>query len=205
MSDILWSKVIAESFFYTEFHSYNIEKISEGIVLHAWSKNYDNTAYSEGSLFLKPEWIIHLINLIRSVSKNVLDRGDGPEGTYGGEWERSIEIPADDLEKYEISLYAKNKYYERSSPKLKIRIIVTNPKVSDEFSNEYFPDYPLLKKREAIEIKHGYDVEGYVRDIEPVLHELEKYVPEKDKSKILEPIGKKWPWPQNIFQAGHLI
>ncbi|MBR1721357.1 MAG: hypothetical protein IJ727_02555 [Treponema sp.] len=190
MSDILWSKVIAESFFYTEFHSYNIEKISEGIVLHAWSKNYDNTAYSEGSLFLKPEWIIHLINLIRSVSKNVLDRGDGPEGTYGGEWERSIEIPADDLEKYEISLYAKNKYYERSSPKLEIRIIVTNPKVSDKFSNEYFPDYPLLKKREAIGIKHRYDVEAYIRDIEPVLHELEKYVPEKDKSKILEPIGK---------------
>ncbi|MCR5288529.1 MAG: hypothetical protein K6E51_00900 [Treponema sp.] len=190
MSDIPWSKIIAESFYYDTFYAYIIEEISEGIILHGWSKSYDNTAYREGSLFLKPEWVVQVINLIRSVPKKVLDRGDGPEGTYGGEWDRSLEIPADDLEKYEINLYAKNVYYERSSPKLEINIIVTDPAVSDEFSDDYFPEYPLLKDRDRIGIKHGYDVEGYVRDVEPVLHELEKYVPESNKSKILEPIGK---------------
>ncbi len=190
MSDIPWSKIIAESFYCDTFYAYIIEEISEGIILHGWSKSYDNTAYREGSLFLKPEWVVQVINLIRSVPKKVLDRGDGPEGTYGGEWDRCIEIPADDLEKYEINLYAKNVYYERSSPKLEISIIVTDPAVSDEFSDDYFPDYPLLKDRDRIRIKHGYNVEGYVRDVEPVLHELEKYVSEKNKSKILEPIGK---------------
>lgn len=190
MSNIPWSKIIAESFYYDTFYAYIIEEVSEGIVLHGWSKNYDNSAYNEGSLFLKPEWIIHIINLIRSVPKKVLDRGDGPEGTYGGEWSRGLDVPADDLEKYEINLYAKNKYYERSSPRLEISIIVTNPKITDFLSDGHFVDYPLLKSRNRIQIKHGYDVEGYVRDVEPVLHELEKYVPESDKSKILEPIGK---------------
>ncbi|MCR5188017.1 MAG: hypothetical protein K6C97_03705, partial [Treponema sp.] len=191
MSDIPWSAVIGKSFFYSEFRSYNIEEISEGIILHAWSKNYDNTAYNEGSLLLKREWIIHLINLIRSVPKDVLRRGEGSdEEAYGGQWYREVSIPNAEPDGIQIDFSARNRYVERGSPKLCIRSYAIKPKPDGSKDMDCFIDYPLLKERRDIEISHGYDVEGYVRDVEPVLHELEKYVPEKDKSKILEPIGK---------------
>lgn len=64
--------------------------MSEGIVLHGWSKTYDNTAHSEGSLFLKPEWIIHVINIIRAVPKEVLNRGEGPKEKLAKHFEKTL-------------------------------------------------------------------------------------------------------------------
>lgn len=190
MQDIPWSEVIAKSFYYSEYFAFAIEEVPEGIVLHGWEK-LNNTAYSQGSLFLKPEWIIHVINIIRAVPKEVLNRGEGPdEEAYGGQWSRGDDLPKDDTEDIEISLYVKNTYYERSLPKLRTSIMVTNPKVTDFTSKGYFVDYPLLKNRDEIEISHGDGVDGYIRYVEPVLTELEKYLPEKDKVKILPPIGK---------------
>ena len=131
MRDIPWASVIAKSFYYSEYFAFAIEEVPEGIVLHGWEK-LNNTAYSQGSLFLKPEWIIHVINIIRAVPKEVLNRGEGPdEEAYGGQWSRGDDLPKDDAEDIEISLYVKNTYSERSWPKLRISIMVTNPKVTN--------------------------------------------------------------------------
>ena len=191
MSDIPWSSVIKNSFYYSEYHAFQIEEVPEGLVLHGWSKIYDNTASDEGSLFLKPEWIVHLINMIRSVPKDVLRRGEGSdEEAYGGQWYRGGAIPNAEPDGIQISFSARNRYVERGLPILCIRSYAIKPKPDGTKDMDCFIDYPLLEERRDIEISHGDDVEGYIRDVEPVLHELEKYVPEKDKSKILEPIGK---------------
>lgn len=181
-TNISWSSVINRSFFYTEYIAYELEQSENGIILRGWNKSIGN-AYSNGSLFLQPEWIIHLINSIRSVPKDELKRGT--DGSGYGEWSRHVSIPFDPNNKdLDFCISLTNTWYERSSPKLEIRFYLLNKK------EDKIIHLPQFENMDSITLPHTEGIEGYIDDIEPVLEELEKYIPQEAKSKTLEPIGK---------------
>lgn len=175
-NNLPWSHAIEHSFFYSEYVAYGIEKQADRITLQVWEKSYKDEAISEaidaGRLYLKYEWILPVINTIRGVPKQELAGGIN----YGDEWDRRIiPEPGDGPQKIGTTITFSNKLYEKSGPKLEITI---------------YTEEVLASKRNSIDISHGFGIDGYARDVEPVLAELAKYVPRKDKEEILEPIAK---------------
>lgn len=162
-----WASVINRSFFHDDYHAYTLEESNEGIILYSFSKTHDTKAYPEDEIFLKREWILHVINTIRGVPKDELDRGT--DGSGYGEWSRTTEFTQSDGSKIEFKF--ENIWYERSSPKL--------------FITHY--EKPGFNE---IRLPHGYNLDGYIEYVEPVLCELEKYIPEQSKKELLEPLGK---------------
>ena len=170
-SNFPWSSAIKQSFYYSEYYAYGTKIFADGIMLQGWKK-YNNEAYDSGKLYIKYEWILPIINTIRGVPKDELAGGI----RYGDEWERHITLKSKDTsQECETHISFINTYYEKSSPRLEISIY---SKESNAF------------ERNSISISHGYGIDGYTHYVEPILAELEKYVPQKEQQDILKPIGK---------------
>ncbi|MDD5930619.1 MAG: hypothetical protein PUC37_12530 [Spirochaetales bacterium] len=187
---VYWGSVIKKSFYYTEYTAYEINELSQGIILTKWEKTYDQEDCAIGRLeriYFKTEWILPVINLIRSIPKKELDRGTDDSGY--GEWERKISLASDNsTEKSETTIVFTNRDYDRSSPKLEIYIYSDkSEKLNDELSPYAVWENDRLNN---IYLPHGHHTEGYIEYIEPILIKLEKYVPQKERKKINSPLGK---------------
>ncbi|MBO6219606.1 MAG: hypothetical protein J6N81_08545 [Treponema sp.] len=188
MSDkkVYWGTIIQNSFYYEEYLAYEITKLPEGIILTLWEKEWHYEEFSTGRadrIFFKYEWILPFINTIRSVPKRELHRGTDDSGY--GEWTRDISFNSKNSE---ITIYFSNHYYERSSPKIEVTIL------SDEFDQLAAKLSPYATwendRLNNIYLPHADGFEGYIQTIEPLLTELEKYVPEEEQKNILPQLGK---------------
>lgn len=178
-----WSAVIKRSFNYNERYAFEIKQYKDGIILREWEKyGCDiNKAIWEGSIFLKPEMIIQIINSIRSVPEDELELGT--TRNYYGEWSRSVTLPFElNNKSYTVNIEIKNIHCEG------YRRLMIQTYFYDEQDEYVF--ITQLEKLSSIIIYHSGGYRAFCNEIEPILAELSKYIPQEKQSQILDPICK---------------